>query len=494
MAEANRTALTFSGKNRTLAAEDKIVLMSAGIDIGSSTSQLVFSRVVMERLDSRYAVESRELLFESTTLLTPYREGSDIDAQALKEFIGEQYLRAGLTGETIDVGVLIMTGVAARRRNARAIGEALAIETGKFVAVSAGDKLETTLVAHGSGAVRLSHDEGLRVMAVDVGGGTSKIAVCERGEIIDHSVIEVGARLLCLDDAGRIRATEAASRFLAEEADIALEIGGRLTAAEQDALAEHLSARLFQAMGAETATDGLTRWLRTEPLADGAPPDVLLFSGGVAEYLYGRETGVFGDLGALLAAAIARRAAAWGIPVRKPTHAIRATVLGASQYTVQLSGSTIFATPESALPLRNVMAIHPNIVLDAERIDPRQVGAAVRTALRQLGPQYATLPAALCFDWQGSATHQRLDAFCRGVLAALEPQLRAGGPLVIVTQADVGGLIGMHLRSECAVTSPIVSIDGIALAELDFVDIGALIESSGAVPVVIKSLLFSESR
>src|SRR4051812_27281021 len=210
----------FSNVRRSLEFEDQIVLVSVGVDIGSSTSHLVFSRLVLERTDNRYIVSERAVLHESEVLLTPYADDQSIDAQALRVFVDRQYALAKVTPEQIDSGALILTGVAMRRSNARAIGELFAREAGKFVSVSAGDALETTLAAFGSGAAGMSIRDGARVMNVDIGGGTSKIAVCEAGAVVEQSAIDIGARILAMDSQGRVTRIEAAAQALANEAGI----------------------------------------------------------------------------------------------------------------------------------------------------------------------------------------------------------------------------------------------------------------------------------
>src|SRR6185503_9782937 len=185
MDEAEGGRIFFSSKGRTLEGEDEICILSVGVDIGSSTSHLVFSRIVLERLDSRYVVTVRETFYESDILLTPYSADETIDAEALGAFIRKQYEDAKVQPDEIDTGALILTGVAVRRRNARAIADLFAAEAGKLVAVSAGDNLETVMAAYGSGAVSRAVRDGTPVMNVDIGGGTSKIAVCSDGRVID---------------------------------------------------------------------------------------------------------------------------------------------------------------------------------------------------------------------------------------------------------------------------------------------------------------------
>src|ERR1700749_1711081 len=175
----------FSTTVRSLEGEDEICVLSVGVDIGSSTSHLVFSRIVLERLDSRYVVTIREKFYQSDILLTPYAAEEEIDAAALGAFIERQYQDAKVDPDEIDTGALILTGVAVRRRNARKIGELFARQTGRMVAVSAGDSLETVMAGYGSGAVARSIRDKTTVMNVDVGGGTSKISICQDGKVVD---------------------------------------------------------------------------------------------------------------------------------------------------------------------------------------------------------------------------------------------------------------------------------------------------------------------
>src|ERR1700719_5146708 len=257
----------FSSTGRSLAEEDEICVLSVGVDIGSSTSHLVFSRIVLERLDSRYVVTERETFYQSDILLTPYSAEDTIDADALGAFIAKQYENAMVDPDEIDAGALILTGVAVRRSNARRIGELFAGQAGKLVAGRARDNLETVMAAYGSGAVARSIRDRAAVMNVDVGGGTSKIAVCHDGGVVAITAVDVGARLVCLDASGRIVRIEEAARRFAGELGIKLELGAHLEAQAARALASRMADCLMEAMAGGSPTAAGQGLLRLDPLA-----------------------------------------------------------------------------------------------------------------------------------------------------------------------------------------------------------------------------------
>jgi ethanolamine utilization protein EutA len=137
--------------------------------------------------------------------------------------------------------------------------------------------------------------------------------------------------------------------------------------------------------------------------------------------------------------------------------------------------------------------IAPNLALDGEELDAKAIAKETESALRRLDLDTGDTAVGVCFNWQGSATFQRLHGFAIGVSEGLKAVLAKGHPLVLVSDGDIGGLLGIHCREELKLKNAVVSIDGIELKEFDFIDIGAMIPSSGAVPVVIKSLVFPTS-
>jgi ethanolamine utilization protein EutA len=484
---------SFSNANRHMQEEETLQLTSVGVDIGSSTSHLVFSRLELTLEGSRYRVTKREVLNESQILLTPYVDETRIDVEALGAFINDQYKKAKIRREEVDTGALILTGVAVRRRNARAIGELFAQEAGKFVAVSAGDGLEATMAAHGSGAVAHSAKTGGVVLNIDIGGGTSKLALCNNGKVQEVSAVDIGARLVAYDQDGMVVRIEDAGRKHAAWAGINVALGQKLSQDALRAIASGMVDKLFAILKSEPLTEDIQGLLRLPRLNYRGEVDSVMFSGGVSEFIYNREKTSFGDLGPLIADEIHRRMPDLGMLVMEPTARIRATVIGASQYTIQVSGNTIFIAPQDAVPVRNVPVVAPEFALDVDDLSKDTVRDATLNALRRLDLLNARQPVAIAFHWQGSATFFRLQSFSQGLVEGLKDILDKGHSLVLVNDGDIGGIVGLHFQEELQIQNPIISIDGIALNDFDYIDIGALIPSSGSVPVVIKSLIFPAS-
>jgi len=294
---------------RTIWDQDNVAFTTVGIDIGSSTSHLLFAKVALQRqlqgLSSRFVVVGREIVWRSPILLTPFLPDGTIDAKVLGEFIARCYAEAGFKQNEIDSGAVILTGEAIKRKNARAIDELFAEQAGKFVCATAGHKLESRLAAHGSGAVALSKARGTCLLHVDIGGGTTKLALIDRGTIVGLCAFAVGGRLIAKDDAGAWTRIDQSARLVANDLDI--------EASPQAFADESVRQRIVQRLATVAADviaaaplDALGQSLMlTELLACTAVPTALTFSGGVAEYIFGHEADGFGDLAKPLAAALA---------------------------------------------------------------------------------------------------------------------------------------------------------------------------------------------
>jgi ethanolamine utilization protein EutA len=486
------TAAERAAVARTIWDQDNVAFKTVGIDIGSSTSHLLFAKVTLQRqsqgLSSRFVVVGREVVWRSPILLTPFLPDSTIDAEKLGGFFRCCYDDAGFAQSEIDSGAVILTGEAIKRKNARAIDELFAEQAGKFVCATAGHKLESRLAAHGSGAVALSKARDTCLLHVDVGGGTTKLALIDRGTIIGLCAFAVGGRLIAQDTEGAWTRIDHSAQLVAD--DLGIKISPQALADEslRRRIAQRLAAVAADVISGVSLDPLGQSLLVTEPLPRPVPPTALTFSGGVAEYIFGHEAQEFGDIAKPLASALATELSRrLGLPLIDPGQRIRATVIGASQFTVQVSGKTIYLPDPYVLPVHNVPVVRVELDAAAD-IDPERVAAAVRAGLGEIE---SLERLAVAFAWRGDPEHARLKAAGEGLLRALAPFKDEIKLLLPVIDGDVGKTFGRLLHRELNWPGKIVSIDGVELQELDYIDVGELIAPPGVVPVVIKSLLFA---
>ena len=475
---------------------DNVELITVGVDIGSSTSHLMFARVHLQRLttalSSRFVVVNREVLWRSPILITPYLDDNTIDVRQLQSFIESGYKEADLTRDQIDSGAVILTGEALKRNNAEAITHLFAEESGKFVCASAGHHMESAMAAHGSGAIALSRKDHNNVLNIDMGGGTTKLGLCHGGRLLATSAIEVGGRLIAFDDDGKLERIEGPAFAHAKTAGVELAMGKKLNEEEIKKLVNAMVDVLIPAV-MQQDLEGLAKdLLVTESLPKSPVPDLVTFSGGVSEFIYGRETGDHNDIGRNLADAMTNALKEKRIPykVMDPGQGIRATVIGASQFSVQVSGNTIHVSDNDSLPIRNIPVLRPIVKLDGE-IDSIKVTEEIQKAMKRFDYVDGEQVSALAFNWEGDPLHARLKSLADGICAGLPETIKGSQPLVLMIDGDIGKTIGNILTRECGVKSEIISVDGVALKEFDYVDIGEMIQPTNVVPLVIKSLLFS---
>jgi ethanolamine utilization protein EutA len=478
---------------KTIADHDIVKLATVGIDIGSSTSHLLFARVTLQRegeqMSSRFTVVGREVIWRSPITLTPFlADGGPIDAAKLERFIHECYASAELTTADIDCGAVILTGEAIKRENARAIDELFASEAGKFVCATAGHQLEATLAAHGSGAVRVSKERDIALLHVDIGGGTTKLAMIDRGHILGVAAFAVGGRLLARDESGAWSRIDESALLAGVDCGIALDA----TTVADPAVREKIAARLAHVLVdyiTDTPRDALGKsLLLTGELDRSVVPSAISFSGGVAEYLFARESADFGDIAQSLAASIRRELPQRvTVPAIDPGVGIRATVIGASQFTVQVSGTTIFISDFGVLPMRNVRVVAMKM---PNAFTAPAIAADIHAGLlRNNVPTDA--PIALAIEWDRAPRYPDLLELARGIFAALgEQRTERSAPLVLLIDGDIAKSVGHLLCDELHMRGPLVSIDGVRLQDLDFVDVGELVKPQGVIPLVIKSLVF----
>jgi ethanolamine utilization protein EutA (predicted chaperonin) len=478
--------------------QDNITLLSVGIDIGSAGTQVIFSRVQLRRLSeeltSRYFVVGRENVYQSPVALTPYLSEERIDDQGIGHIIDAAYEAAGVHPDNVDTGAVILTGEALRRENAKAIAEVLADVGGEFVCATAGHHMEAMLAAYGSGAAKASHDRGTTLLNIDIGGGTTKLALVEHGQVVHTAAIHLGGRLAVFDEAGRLTRLDPAGKRLAALAGSNWNLGDTVSTEEIARVTTWMADALVAALTQEHAPrDVADLWL-TEPLGVIGGITGAMVSGGVGEYVYGREDRDFGDLGRHFGRAIRERleAGRFPFPLLPAGECIRATALGASEYSVQLSGNTVYiSSPRELLPRKNLQVIRPRVVL-SDTVDSAVVAAAIRDHFERFDLVEGESEVALAFRWRGAPAYARLAGFARGIVEGLPRTLAAGTPLFVILDGDVAQTLGALLKEEIGVASEVLVLDGISLWDFDYIDLGRVRMPSFTVPVTIKSLVFSE--
>ncbi|MCF8563153.1 ethanolamine ammonia-lyase reactivating factor EutA [Alicyclobacillus tolerans] len=474
---------------------DHFELTSVGIDIGSSTTQVVFSKLTLHRmgtdLSSRYNVVKRESIYRSSVKLTPYSGTHRIDEARLGTIIAAAYQEAGITASSVDTGAVILTGEAIRRENAEAIAHMLSHQGGRFVCALAGHNLEALLAAYGSGTVYLSHKQGSRVLNVDIGGGTTKLAVVESGRVVETAALHIGGRLLATDERGVITRLEPAGQRMAQALlGVDLQLGQTVSEAVKDKLADWLAHQLASALKTGTLPDAVKQLYVTPVLQCRGPFDGVVFSGGVGEYVYNLTDQDFGDLGRYLGAAVQREFASnqFG-PVLHVGECLRATVVGASEYSVQVSGNTIYLSSQNVLPVRNIPVLHPPCNLHHD-ITPATVGEQIRRHFERFDMQEGAVDVALSFHFDGPPAYDRIRALCEGIRFGLPNSIQGRRQVTILFDRDIAKTVGYILQEELAVSCPLLILDGIHLHDFDYIDIGRLIQPAGVVPVTVKSLVF----
>lgn len=465
--------------------EDEFDLSSVGVDIGSATTHFTISKLTVKKVGPRYVVIDRAATFESRVLLTPYRSDNEIDGETLADFFHGEFKRAGVLPADIDTGALILTGVALERENAQQIAGIFAEEAGRFVSVSAGDELEAMLSAQGSGALAASRKREIKIVNIDIGGGTTKVVVCDSGHVTGTAIFDVGARLIAVDEQGRVTRTERFGALAAEALGISLRVGELLEESDRARIAAFLIDQLMnQLVDGEAAADLPIRRSGSNPSLHDV--DALTLSGGVSELFRDAAHRDLGDLGVAMAAKLREELVRLDLPILPLSGGIRATVLGASQYTVQVSGSTIYVSSPEVLPIRNAPTLVPLFDLSDDQIKPELLAAEIHALIRSRGVA-PDEPVALAVRWRGSATLDRLHAVATGLYEGVGGS--RSGTVILACDDDVARLLGRRM-SEVDPNLPVASVDGVQVSEFGFLDIGSVLPDSNSVPVVVKSLVF----
>lgn len=475
------------------------IIRSIGIDIGTTTTQFVLSRLTVKNvapgtLVPKMEITEKEVTYRSKIHFTPIATNNLIDAAGLLALLRDEFEATGVRQGEIDTGAVIITGETAKKENARAISAQVANLAGDFVVATAGGKLESIIAGKGSGAADYSRKHLSTVANVDIGGGTANIGIFRHGSAIDSCCINVGGRLLRIDpESVRIIAISQPMAAILTDMDLAVRVNQQVELADLNRICRVMAKVIGQCLGGGSLSALTRQLLMTEPLRHDYQVDAVMISGGVADYVYGDQDwpdlnhGLrHGDIGPLLGREIAGLLAEEGHSLIRPTETIRATVIGAGARTVDVSGSTIMVD-DARLPLKNIPVALP--FAEAFPADSETIREAVTRSIGSFFAEHELAPLAIAVPGSGYRSFADVQALATGLSQGLTPLHNAGLPLIVIVEADLAKVLGQSLRARNPAAS-VVCIDQLQVKEGDYIDIGRSIAGGTVVPVVIKSLIF----
>lgn len=482
---------------------DKTAILSVGIDVGTSTTQVVFSKLQMDNAGGyfsvpRVAIVDKEVVYKSEIYMTPLKTDVLIDTEALRDIVAAEFRKAGYRPEDTDSGAVIITGESARKENSDAVLKSLSDFAGDFVVSAAGPDMESLIAGKGSGAWQYSMDHHCRVANLDIGGGTTNVVLFEDGETAARGCLDIGGRLICMDSQGMITKVSPAAAVMAQAAGVSVHVGDRGDEKALSAVTRQMAAALNAYLGVDTDTsaggkaDAILRQIKTPGSSDFPRPEkvqAVFFSGGVADLIYheSADTWAYGDIGVLLGRAIRGSRLFTDFQKMEPGETIRATVVGAGTYTTTISGSTITYSGD-IFPLKNI----PVIKLDEELQEACFAGETepvirrIQWVLGQNDAEHFILAMPGKRD-PGYTEMKRAAASIRQIMDRVQPP---GEPILLVIESDIAKAMGQMIRQQPDLKRQVVAIDSIHVEDGEYVDMGKPMMNGMVIPVVVKTLIF----
>ena len=477
---------------------DKTAILSVGIDVGTSTTQVVFSKLQMDNAGGyfsvpRVAIVDKKVVYKSEVYMTPLKTDVLIDTDALRDIVAAEFRKAGYRPEDTDSGAVIITGESARKENSDAVLKSLSDFAGDFVVSAAGPDMESLIAGKGSGAWQYSMDHHCRVANLDIGGGTTNVVLFEDGEPLARGCLDIGGRLICMNPQGIITKVSPAAAVMAQAAGVSVSVGDRCDELKLTAVTRQMAAALNAYLGVGTKDiDAILRQIKTPGSSDFPVPEkvqAVFFSGGVADLIYHEsvDTWAYGDIGVLLGRAIRESRLFTDFQKMEPGETIRATVVGAGTYTTTISGSTITYS-DDIFPLKNI----PVIKLDEELQEACFAGETepvirrIQWVLGQNDEEHFILAMPGKRN-PGYMEMKRAAASIRQIMDRVQPP---GEPILLVIESDIAKAMGQMIRQQPDLKRQVVAIDSIHVEDGEYVDMGKPMMNGMVIPVVVKTLIF----
>lgn len=471
-------------------------ILSVGIDIGTTTTQLVFSRITIENTAAmisvpRIKIADKEVVYRSDIHFTPLKSATEIDGEKVRLIVKREYEKAGFTPEEVQTGAVIITGETARKENAAEVQRALSHFAGEFVVATAGPALEGIIAGKGANASGQSKTRGAVVANLDIGGGTTNIAVFDNGEVIDTACLDIGGRLIKVEN-GLIAYISDKMAKLAASNGIPLAVGQPVDRGYITKVTLRMAELLEEVVGCRPATADLALVCTDKDLRRDYKIDYVTLSGGVADCVADEisgETFLYGDIGLLLGRAISHSTLGKRVAMLPADETIRATVVGAGCHTTDISGSTISICP-SALPIQNIPIL--KLSREDETLPFGKWAEVIRDKVawfRLQGDEKQT--PALAFVGPRDIAFRDIQILAESIVTGMAAVLSEAAPLTVVVESDLAKALGQTLRAKLGGRKDVICIDTVKVENGDYIDIGRELAGGNVVPVIVKTLLFS---
>lgn len=472
-------------------------VLSVGIDLGTSTTQMIISKLHIQNMASaftipRITITDKEVIFRSEIMFTPILENNLIDVDQIKNFVARQYQAAGITKEEIQIGAVIITGETARKENSSNVLAALSGYAGDFVVATAGPDLESIISGRGAGAQMHSKNHHTSVVNLDIGGGTTNLALFYDDEVIDTGCLDIGGRLIKVDSQTQT-ITYIAPKIaqIIEAEKIPLAVGQRTTPEGLQPIIDIMVQLLENSVGLGTPSPYYDMILTNKGIESDRNILALSFSGGVADCIHEvrpSDTFKYGDIGLLLGHRIAHSALVSDIEVIESIETIRATVVGAGSHTAEISGSTI-TYKEEVLPIKNIPILRMSH--HDEEGDALALAEAISAKMQWYQLEQEFQAVALGIEGEKNPTFQRVQEYAQGIVKGLSSMIERQETLVIIVQQDMAKSLGQCLFGLLPKDYPFVCIDSVRVENGDYIDIGKPVAAGSVLPVVVKTLVFN---
>ncbi|MBW4803209.1 ethanolamine ammonia-lyase reactivating factor EutA [Loigolactobacillus coryniformis] len=471
-------------------------ILSVGIDLGTSTTQLVLSRLTIKNFASAFSVpriniSKKEVIYKSDIIFTPLLDQQTIDAEAIKHFVAAQYSKAGIDKQKIQMGAVIITGETARKDNANLVTEALSGYAGDFVVATAGPDLESIIAGKGAGTNIASKKSRHYAANVDVGGGTSNLVVFDGDDVLDTACFDIGGRLIKVDKkTHKITYISPKVTQLITQLGLSLAEGSQASPETLAPIIQVLVQVLENSIGIGERSPYYDMFITNHGLRLDYVIPALTFSGGVADCLQENlpvDIFKYGDIGLLLGNAIRRSEIFKQKEVIHSLETIRATVVGAGSHTTDVSGSTISYT-NGILPIRNLPILKMARQDEAQDVQP--LAASIKEKINWYRVQNELSNVALAFNGLGNPHFSDIQRYAAGIVAGAAVLIEKHEPLIILVHEDMAKALGHSLFAQLPEHYPFVCIDSVKVENGDYIDLGEPIAEGSVLPVIVKTLIF----